>query len=435
MGMFGLLSDSRALAMPMVIAAGLLVALVQPVAAQEAAANEPPLMSREFGEFPKDKVLSPSRVRLLEIDIMKILNAGIIESEQQQKTFDDYFNFKLAELTWESSRADLPKRIDALKKQRLTPAGRSSQQQVHDLLNKKFLTALSTFALDKQYHPAARVNCLLLLGMLDQVESEIATPTGVGYAPALESMLTIVADKNQPDYIRQAALVGINRHAKLSPNSMTPKGRADTVKTLTQPIVFGNPEATAWARRTAARTLREMASKWPEANKPEVVAVAQQLMDDAAATLLERSEAARTLSFIDKAGFAGAQIPKLASSVGMLAAELGKSAADPNYKYVDEPGPGKQPSLQYLTFQLLCAHSAIKGAANNRGLQSAAPNESKAFLNELAGKVNDMVDVSANNKLQPEQAQSMLAEKGQQLEQWIKSKNGGDGATVAAGGR
>src|SRR3569623_1614730 len=255
MGMFGLMCDSRALAMPMVIAAGLLVALVQPVAAQQPSADEAPLMSRSFKEY-NDKVLSPAKAKGLEIKIMQMINAGVIEGEQQQKAFDEYFKFKLAELTWETNRANLPKMIDALKKQRLTAADRSSQQQVHDLLNQRFLLVLGSLALDKDYHPAVRTNCLLLLGMLDQVESEIAAPTGVGYAPALERLLAIFADKNQPDYIRQVALVGINRHAKLSPNSMTPKGRADTVKTLTQPIVFSTPEATAWARRTAARTLR-----------------------------------------------------------------------------------------------------------------------------------------------------------------------------------
>lgn len=87
--------------------------------------------------------------------------------------------------------------------------------------------------------------------------------------------------------------------------------------------------------------------------------------------------------------------------------------------------------MQYLTHQFLCVHSAIKGVDDKHGLLVAAPNDAKAFLNELASKINELADICSNKAFAVDVAQSKLAEKGEQLEQWIKTKNNGAVASAA----
>jgi hypothetical protein len=396
--------------------------------AQAPAGDNTPLMAREFEEFPQGDVIRAGEFKGLRFKVMKMCQAGTFENPEEQQDFEKYFKYKIAELTWAASIPDLPKKIGEIKKQDLVPSGRAGTPTAHDRLNQMLLAALSNFAVKDTYHPAVRVNCVLLLGNLDQTEPDGLGANAVPLPAALDKLLAIAGDAKQLDGVRVAAMTGINRHARASANSMNPQGRAAAVKALTSPIVMDNPSGQQWMRRSAAKTLGIMAAKWPEANRPEVVALAQQLMGDGEATLTTRCEAANALGQLDKAAYSGAPVPQLASAAGFLAAELGKSAGDPNLKYIDEAG-----KLSYMTSQLLCVHNALKGADGNRGLQAAAPNDAKPFVKDLLTKVAELVDISANNKLQVSDAQSRLAAKGQDLETWLKGKGNG-GEAVAAGG-
>ncbi|HEX3869961.1 MAG TPA: hypothetical protein VHV77_05975 [Pirellulales bacterium] len=390
------------------------------------AATQPPLMAREYEEFPQKDVIKLNEFKSLRFKVMRMCQAGVFQSPEEQQDFIKYFKYKVAELTWLANIPDLPKKIADLKKQDLYPSGRAPEQNVHDQLTQLLLTALPNFAANEKYHPACRESCILLLGNLDQVEPDGLGNNAVPLPAALDKLLDLVVDPKLVDGLRVAAMTGISRHARAG---IAPLLRVKTVKTLTSPIPMGNNAGTVWMKYSAARCLGGMATKWPEANKPEVIALAKQLIEDAEASLTIRCDGALVLGCVDKAGYAGAQVAQLASSAGLLAAELGKSATDPNYKWDEND------KLVYLTNRLLCVQTAIKGVDNNRGLQAAAGNEAKPFVTELLGKVADLVDSSANNKLQLSDAQSRLAQKGQALEQWIKSKGNGDGNVVAADGR
>ncbi len=424
----------RTFAAPLSIAALAWLLVGSPLAVSCAKAQAPgddstPLMAREFEEFPSADVIRSNEFKGLRFKVMKMCQAGTFENPDEQQDFEKYFKYKIAELTWAASIPELPKKIGDIKKQDLVPSGRATTPTAHDRLNQMLLAALSNFAVKDTYHPAVRVNCVLLLGQLDQTEPDGLGNNAVPLPAALEKLLTIATDPKQLDGVRVAAMTGIHRHAKASANSMNPQGRAAAVKALTSPIVMDNPAGQQWMRRSAARTLGIMAAKWPEANRPEVVVFAQQLIGDGEATLTGRCEAANTLGQLDKAAYSGAPVPQLASAAGFLAAELGKSASDPNMKYVDD----KQ-KLSYMTSQLLCVQSALKGADSNRGLQAAVPNDAKPFVKDVIAKVNELVEISANDKLQLSDAQGRLATKGQELEAWLKTKGNG-GEAVAAGGR
>ncbi|HEX4131984.1 MAG TPA: hypothetical protein VHZ24_18270 [Pirellulales bacterium] len=406
-------------------------AVVAPAAAPPVEPAEPPLLAREFPGFPRDGLPTEKQVKAWRIDVSAVRRLGKFDPPELEEKFTNYYKYKLAELTWPESMTatnsfgiGLPALRKALKFQDLRESGTATEKQVHDRLNQLMLAATSAFAADPNYHPAARMNCVLLLGALDQQEPDGLGQNNIPLPAALDKLLALAGDPKQMDAVRVGAMIGIERHARLA---MSPAGRTATVKLLTGNLNMGTPAGTIVMRHRAVNTLGLMAAKWPEANRPEVVAVMQLLMNDPEATQLARSDAAKSLGMVERTGFAGAPIPQLATSAGLLAAEIAKSAADPNLKFTDDAG-----KLQGLTHEFLSIQSGVKGLDGNHGLQSAATNEQKPFINELAEKVGDLADLSSNGKLLPSDAESRLQQKGQDLEQWIKSRNG-NGANVAAG--
>ncbi|HWB00074.1 MAG TPA: hypothetical protein VG713_16385, partial [Pirellulales bacterium] len=343
----------------------------------------PPVMAKQYNEYRPAELPSPAKIRVLRSEIMAVLRLGTFENDDQKKKFNDYYKYRIAEMTWAENLHDLPKKRGDLKKQDLKMASTAPEKQVHEQLNQLLLAATGNFAGDASYHPAVRLNMVLLLGMLDQQEPDGLGLNNIPLPAALDRLIALLGDPKQLDAVRVGAMIGIDRHAR---QPMQPPARSAVVKALTSPLNFANPAAAALVRHRAVITLGMMAAKWPEANRPEVVALMQQVLADPEATLLARCDAARALGSVEKSAFAGAAVQQLASTAGLLAAELGKSATDPNMKFVDEKN-----SLQPLTSQLLCVHMGLKGTDANHGLASAAPNnETKQFITELAGKVNQL---------------------------------------------
>ena len=81
---------------------------------------------------------------------------------------------------------------------------------------------------------------------------------------------------------------------------------------------------------------------------------------------------------------------------------------------------------------------ALKTVASTTGGEYFAATDADQLqnvLNDLPRHVTTQqqdVDISANNKLQPSDAQSRLADKGQALETWLKGKGNGGEAVAAA---
>lgn len=68
---------------------------------------------------------------------------------------------------------------------------------------------------NKNYHPAARVNAVITIGLLDSQEGISGQRPPKPHLSALRELLKIVDDPQSPEYLVAAALSGLQRHAEI----------------------------------------------------------------------------------------------------------------------------------------------------------------------------------------------------------------------------
>lgn len=69
--------------------------------------------------------------------------------------------------------------------------------------------------MNKNYHPAARINACLILGLLDAQEGISGQRPPRPLLPALAEILKVVDNPESPEYLVAASLTGIQRHAEI----------------------------------------------------------------------------------------------------------------------------------------------------------------------------------------------------------------------------
>jgi len=125
--------------------------------------------------------------------------------------------------------------------------------------------AAGVVAGNEEYSPAARINCVLILGELDEARDprqNLRKPS----AAARDKLIQIHAAATSPIYLKAVALQGIERHAR-EPNN----GWDDAVKkkVVQAALVYANSkpardndqQANAWLTRRSLDILRTMRSK------------------------------------------------------------------------------------------------------------------------------------------------------------------------------
>ncbi|MDP1563856.1 MAG: hypothetical protein Q8M16_20950 [Pirellulaceae bacterium] len=82
------------------------------------------------------------------------------------------------------------------------------------LLNSVILPKAVDIA-SKNYHPAARVNAVIIMGLLDSQEGISGQRPPKPHLAALRELLKIVDDPQSPDFLVAASLSGLQRHAEI----------------------------------------------------------------------------------------------------------------------------------------------------------------------------------------------------------------------------
>ena len=119
------------------------------------------------------------------------------------------------------------------------------------------------------FHPAARVNALIIIGKLDSRRGD-GTAGGraaVPYSPAMDFLLDTVENGDTPQHLKIAAMVGILRHAKLQPlgsrnalDASTRNRLSNLARTLIQPPAEGasKKDGSYWLRRQGVQLIGNM---------------------------------------------------------------------------------------------------------------------------------------------------------------------------------
>ena len=170
-------------------------------------------------------------------------------------------------------------------------------------------------------HPAARVNAMLLIGELNEVEPVRAGDAPTALSTALPILLRTLADDQQIDPVKVAALVGILRHAQFG--QRTPEATLAIQREMLQ--LAGAPgaparsaEGHAWMRAQAAKALGLLRSAGENGAVPRLLA---SLVADEQLDMLVRCHAAAALGQINYTGSAGMNAAQLVGTLGQLAAD------------------------------------------------------------------------------------------------------------------
>ena len=432
-----LLSVSRAFAALLVLHL-LVLHCANACQAQEAAvAEEPsepqvPLMLRTYLEIreakgPDGDMVPIEENKKLRPLVQTILTSGKFTNPDDQKNFDEFYRWRIAEMTWAENLPKLTGMRQRFKKFDLNASGRAADPTVHDKLNTMLLNVMQNIAKNDGYHPAVRCNCVLLINLLDQKEEQAGGAGVVPLPEALPVLVRLSKDPKMRDCVRIPALLGVARHAEFEIPAAARKGDDGVVPLLIeivgakQPIGDGTVGGHGWLRRRGAETLGTVAVKWPEANTPQVAGALLSLVGDDEASLVSRSEAAKSVGAIERGALNG-NAGTIAQSIGGVAVAVAKR------------GPVSETAklgTDYLTYLYLGLLTGLKGTEANRGLTPAAGDaETKEFVRELTKKVEEMLSVTTDPKMPEPTRIERLDTLGDRLAEWLKKA----GLKLASGG-
>ena len=131
------------------------------------------------------------------------------------------------------------------------------------------LKAASAIAGDAAYHPAVRVNMMLLIGYLDQVEPDVTGKGAVPLAAAIPEFLKAPEDPKQLDAVRVTALEGVLRHAEYGMPAPNQKLVVDAMQKLISTKAPGDMSPAGFAWAVAARW--KCCSYWPRRLRKQTV--------------------------------------------------------------------------------------------------------------------------------------------------------------------
>lgn len=355
--------------------------------------------------------------RLFEIQDWR--NKGKCPTAEDERFWDDYYKFRIAEFTWRENLDSLPKKRDDFKKNlRQCYNNEARVLDLHIRLNNQLLQTLPLLITNGAYSPIARVNWTLMLGDLNEKEISSGGSSAIPHPGALAPLTNLFSDAKLPDEIRATAMVGIQRQIQ---NPSKDQKKDDLKKTIDalRGVVNLQADATVknrpgivWLRRQGCMALGNLAlSKSDDvrsaANNLTVVTDVHELARDQAADLNTRCRAAYTLGTLQSRDYPKNFVRTAIQSIADLAVAISKS--------------GDTSSAPELVFYLTCLQTALQGAEVNRGIVPLADIEkdSQDLVKALLAKIDAALKILSAPNVSEEQISAALDELRQEVEKLV----------------
>jgi len=242
-------------------------------------------------ELPVDESLKNQKSRIKSI----LRNREFAEGEEAMFV-KYYFRYELPLWSLEKERARLAG-FRVLLARDLTTARTGPP---HAKLNELVFVFMSKLCKDDptkgKFHPASRVNAMMMLGELNSKEMVAATDKPVPLAAAVPVMLEAIADPQQLDAVKVAALGGLIRHGKLGGlTDAESRGKvlAAMLKLAATDAEPGRSEdGHAWMRSMACEVLGHIGTVGSKEEVPKVLA---SIVGDSSQPFFLRTKAAYAL--------------------------------------------------------------------------------------------------------------------------------------------
>ncbi len=347
---------------------GLAIALASSVTAQQPAGPRGgPAAQPAQVQYTPLEVPAPTQNE--EKEYSNMIRSGITNNSQPLLKV---LRWKIAQLTDLDNAKEFGKLRETFVRRDLLTAGRKGQEQGNTRMHEEMVQEVLKFVAEKQlttakYHPYTRVNVVLLIGELNQLEPGYkATDVPSPYEPALKFLVDLIEQPDQSEAVIAAALYGIDRHARFEVRSQALVAR--TVPVLLElaasskdPQNNEGPGTHPWIRKRALRAVGHLGQIGQQG---EVVKVLQKILGNPDETLLLRAEAARAFGFLNILRAPGVQPKQLAYQIAVLVPIAAKQQGLQNW------APQKISTFQVV---LSFAEVGLKGAYGEKANQLFAP--------------------------------------------------------------
>ncbi|HXT58127.1 MAG TPA: hypothetical protein VN699_05800 [Pirellulales bacterium] len=399
--------------------------------------------------------------------INDVLKPGKAATAEDEKAFADYFRLLIAELTWKENIPSLPEKRKSLKTKELAKAGAAAAPDLHLRLNKLILGEMQKVAKDNRYPRAVRLNCVLMIGELDQSEPH-GLAAGTPLPDAAPVLMDIFADESLHYALRIDALVCLKRHVNANLSAERRRALVDALASLlkTKDAPKGkSPLGHMWLRMVACEVIETMAEQGDDASQPEVIAAMESFVGEKDTDLWLRCRAGEVFGSLSskalqnsaagvarKLGDLVVEVskthPRLLEAAGVEASKKKKPGKPEIVKKPDDEAaePESPPipervldvATEDVVDQLLRIRFALTGAAVNakevptdRGIIAATPAASNSaaadaktapFATELLKSIDGMLKTLKDTKREKVELLAEVATDGEKLEGLLKAQ-------------
>lgn len=271
-----------------------------------------------------------------ETQVRSMLTGSVLVKEQIDKVLLHY----LAMMTREEEFSTIAEKRNAIKFQF---AARASSGPVHDyVVQKSFETASGM--LSPEYHPITRMEAALLIGDMNKVETVSVGDKrtwAVPFAPALDVLLDVVGKADSTESVVAAALLGIDRHARLA--VLDDKKKEQIQGALLK--IVGSESQHVWNRRRALRALGNLRRLGP---KNETLNAIAGILNNPKAPFELKTEAARTLGLLDLRDVRDFDLAKVSYPAAQLAVDAAKTTSAGNLRWTEDQLDALRQTMAHL---------------------------------------------------------------------------------------
>jgi hypothetical protein len=207
----------------------------------------------------------------------------------------------------------------------------------HRFLRGEIFKAASALAEDPAYSPACRYNAILVLGDLNDTEvqrSGANFQAAVPYTPARALLLKLV-NGDQPQAIQLAAMIGLQRHARL----LAAAGQSDENVLTAARKVLGTKDAPANGTSDGLLWMQKIAVDIvASGGKGADAGLFEPILSDATKPVMIRCAAAEALGRLDYTGVTNLNAAALGQGLGQLAVAACQQEIQNLQKRADEVG-------------------------------------------------------------------------------------------------
>jgi hypothetical protein len=364
--------------------------------------------AQSYKQVP-NAITDPRQVSSLRREVATIVRAGGALSAEDQRTLQNYYGLHvLAGMTHPEALRD-PQRFPLWRKTivgDLNMLGGSPQK--HAFVRNLVYTLASRLVKDRGYSPAARYNALLLIGDLNERESQGSggsmTPAAP-YAPARQTLLEVLAS-DETQEMKIGAMIGLARHARLmaaagtNPDANLARAMVDVLQ-QTDPGPGGTAEGLMWMQRLAVDALGDI-------GQSGAARLLQPIVSDASAPMMLRCAAADALARLDYRNADNLDQAALLKGLGQLATASLTAQIQGLQQHIKDNPPDmlatdrfrpegeKKPEDPYvqrvrrqLKYQLICVGRALRtlqqatADATIKNAMTSLQSEITALLKEL----------------------------------------------------